>query len=80
MPNKPETPKKDSSPKRLSLDEYSALKGKRLKEDYRMPLLVKLFIALPILILVLLLFFGIYYIPRITPSSQPLPEENASNQ
>ncbi len=79
MSNPTENPKKNSAPKRLNLNEFIALKAKRLKEDYRMPLLVKLFIALPIFILILILYFGLFYIPQLTANPQSSTKGNASN-
>ena len=75
-PGKTENPKA----KRLSLTEYQTLKEKNPKKlrPPSMPGAVKLCIALPLILLLLLLCFGLLYIPHLP--STPNPEDQEENQ
>lgn len=59
--------KPDPKAKRFKLDEYNTIKDKLTKKnsETRLPLAVKLFIAFPILVLILFLCFGLFYIPHL---------------
>ena len=61
-------PKKDQQ--KYTLEEYKAIKNKdAIRQENKLPLAVKLFIAFPLAILCLILCFGIFCIPHLSTLS-----------
>ena len=74
---KPKGKKDTSKVEQLSLKDYLALKKKKIlkSEDNRLPLPIKFFILFPILFLCFILCFGMFCIPRLTVSNNPVSEK-----
>lgn len=68
--NKSSDPKSNKDFKQLNLKEYKILKEKKAHkiEDEKMPLLVKLFLTFPLIVLCFIVCFGMFCMPQISHS------------
>ena len=68
-------PKKNQQ--KYTLEEYKAIKNKEaIRQENKLPLAVKLFIAFPLAVLCLILCFGIFCIPHLSTLSNDESQES----